>query len=103
MPRTTRSPTWRFDDSDRIALVGNTKAYGPESPRTTRTRSPLVPDATSGELLNELWSSDGDDCATVVAMDSCGGIALVGYTTGDLAGIAKGGRDAFVLVSHIGE
>lgn len=88
------------DDTGRIALVGHT---GPESPRTDVDAFLFVLDAAGDELLSEVWASDGDDRPNGVAMDACGGIALAGATTGDLAGPHAGGRDAFVLVTHIAE
>lgn len=89
------------DDSGRIAIVGDTQADGSGSTRTDVDAFLIVLDAAGGELSNERWVSDGDDHPTAVAMDTCGGIALVGYTTGDLVDIARGGRDAFVLVTRV--
>ncbi len=90
------------DDSGRIAIVGATKADEPETVRTDVDAFLVVLDAAGSELVNELWASAGDDRPTAVAMDTCGGVALVGYTNGDLVDAAKGGRDAFVLVTHVG-
>lgn len=90
------------DAHGRIAIVGHTQASA-ESGRTDVDAFLIVLDAAGGELLNELWTSDGDDRPSAVAMDPCGGIALVGFTTGDLAGIPAGGRDAFVLVTHVAD
>jgi len=89
------------DDQGRIAIVGNTATADPT--RSDVDAFLIVLDAAGNELVNELWTSDGDDRPAAVAMDTCGGIALVGFTTGHLVDAPRGGRDGFVLVTRIAE
>jgi hypothetical protein len=85
------------DDHGRIAIVGDTQA-----PSGLDVDAFLfVLDADGRPLREERWGSAGDDRPSAVAMDTCGGIALVGYTNGDLVDLARGGRDAFVLVTRV--
>ncbi|QRO02763.1 SBBP repeat-containing protein [Archangium violaceum] len=53
-------------------------------------------------LLARQWGSAGDDHPNAVAVDACGEVFIVGYTTGDLLGPRfpwNGSRDAFLLTT----
>lgn len=50
-------------------------------------------------LAEHVWTSDGDDVPAAIAVDACGTATIVGHTTGDLGGAARGGDDAFLIVT----
>ncbi|WP_245919089.1 hypothetical protein [Melittangium boletus] len=60
-------------------------------------------DKDGERLATRQWGSEGDDHPNAVAVDQCGEIFIVGYTTGDLQPpvppYEKGERDAFLIAS----
>jgi hypothetical protein len=85
----------KLDTSGRIHVAASTSGSdGRADPLL------LTLDAEGRELAREQWRSPGNDVPTALAVDTCGGVAIVGHTDGDFAGPPNGGRDAFVLVTR---
>ena len=93
--RDERAADLAVDDRGRILIAGDSAA----SESDQRDAFLLVLDDEGRAVAEEVWTSDGDDVPAAIAVDACGSAVIVGTTTGDLGGAARGGDDAFLIVT----
>jgi hypothetical protein len=93
--RDERAADLAVDAHGRIYITGDLESSGGDH----RDAFLLVVGADGEPLVDEFWTSDGDDVPSAIAIDACGTAVIAGETSGDLAGQANGGTDGFVIVT----